>query len=246
MGPLAEAWRAFRVDAACAPLGLKVELSGQISRPVDWQALLPVIRNESDGALTLEGDCFDARIEADRRKGWVRGRLERFPIEAVVRVLLGESLLRRGGLLVHGAALAHHGRAALFTGASGAGKSTLARCGVEGGLTLLSDELVAVLPDATGYAAHGTPWNIGAAKQASLGQIGTLLHAERAELTPVAPSAVLRVLLANVLEPSASLEVRSTLFKIASQVLAVVPSVQLAFAPHPNVSSVLARALAAG
>ncbi len=226
-------------------LALKVELRGQVIRPAAWLPLLPATRLEPDGGLRLDGDCFEARISADRREGWVRGPLERFPIEAVVRVLLGDSLLRRGGLLVHGVALADQGRAALFTGASGAGKSTLGWWGRAGGLQLLSDELVGVLPEQTGFSVWATPWNASTAGRASLKQIGILAHAPFAQLSPIAPSEVLRVLLPNVLEPAASPQVRSSLFQIASRLLAVVPAVRLAFAPNVGVASVLSQALAA-
>lgn len=242
---ISQSWRAFARPDAAPALMLEVELTPPVARPADWQPLLPAIRSEPDGALLLEGDGFQSRIAADRRSGWVRGPPEPFPVEAVVRVLLGEWLLRRGGLLVHAVALAHHRRAALFTGFSGAGKSTLGCWGSAGGLTLLSDELVAVLPEGEGFAAHGTPWNTGQPGQASLKQLGLLAHAKTPELSPLPASEVLRVLLSNVLEPADSVPVRSALFQIASRLLTVVPAVRLAFAPEPGVARVIAQALAA-
>lgn len=206
--------------------------------------MLPNVRAQPDGALTFEGEGFEGGVGADRREGWVRGALERFPVEAVIRVLLADSLVRRSGLLVHGVALASQGRAALFTGPSGAGKSTLGRWGSEGGLRLLSDELVALVPEAGGYTVHGTPWNLGCAEHAALGQIGVLTHSRTTELSPIAPSEVLRVLLSNVVEPAASAQARSAVFRIASQVLAKVPSVRLAFAPDLSSARVLGLALA--
>ena len=232
MASLLEAdWKGFAVCVEPAPTRLTLEWTAPLTRPSDWQPILPAILQQADGSVILEGDGFRAQISADRRQGTVRQPPERFPIEAVVRVLLADSLLRRGGLLIHGVALAHHGQAALFTGFSGAGKSTLAQWGVQGGLSLLADELVAVLPDGDRFVVHGTPWNQGRPECATLAQIGILSHASQARLSPVEPAAVLRVLLSNLLEPAETVDVRARLFRIASRLLSQVPTRRLAFAP---------------
>ena len=236
-------WRRF-ASPPLAPLRLSVALSGSVDRPAGWQALLPTVHAEPDGSLRFEGDQFEGGVGADRREGWVRGPLERLPVEAVIRVLLADSLLRRSGLLVHGVALASQGRAALFTGPSGAGKSTLGQWGREGGLRLISDELVALVPEGGGYTVHGTPWNVGCAEHAALVQIGVLSHARTTDLSPIAPSEVLRVMLSNVVEPAASAQARSAVFRVASQVLAKVPSARLAFVPDLSAARVLGLALA--
>lgn len=223
---------------------MSIEPAAPVARTVGWAPLLPALHGQADGALKLEGDGFEAWVSADRRSGWVRQAPELFPLGAVVRVLLGESLLARGGLLVHGVALAHEGRGALFTGHSGAGKSTLGRWGSAGGLRLLADELVAVLPDGEGFRVHGTPWNAGGPGDAALGMIGLLVHAGSAQLTPIEPSLVLRELLSNVLEPAASAVARAQLFRIASRLLAAVPAKHLAFAPNLEVAHALTAALA--
>lgn len=191
------------------------------------------------------GDGFRALLSADRRTGLVEQPTERFPVEAVVRVLLAEWLLARGGMLLHGVALAHQGRAAVFTGFSGAGKSTLGAWGARGGLTLLADELVALVPDGEGFAAHGTPWNQGTNARASLAMLGVLAHAREARLRPVEPSTVLRVMLSNVLEPADSPAVRARLFQLAGRVLAGVPARELEFAPNPEAAEAVREALAA-
>lgn len=239
---LEEAWRAFGVAAGSGEVELTLELTAPVSRPPSWQPLLPTVLHRPDGSLRLEGDGFVAEISADRRKGWVRQPPERFPTEAVLRVLLAESLLRRGGMLIHGVALAHEGRAAVFTGFSGAGKSTLGHWGTQGGLSLLSDELVAVVPDGEGFTVHGTPWNAGGPGRAALAMIGILTHAAEATLSPIEPSAVLRVLLSNVLEPGP--EARGPLFHLASGLLDKVPTRRLAFAKDAQVARVLRDVLA--
>ena len=158
-------------------------------------------------------------------------------------MLLADSLLRRGGLLVHGVALATESKAALFTGHSGAGKSTLGVWGSRGGLSLLSDELVAIVPEGGGFTVHGTPWNTGTGGSATLAMLGVLAHGPDARLRPVEPSTVLRVLLSNVVEPGETPQVRASLFRIASQVLAAVPAREFSFAPDASVAEALRGAL---
>jgi hypothetical protein len=205
--------------------------------------LLPRVRARADGGLALEGEGFRAELSADRREARLEGPIDPFPVTAVVRVLLAEALLLRGGLLVHGCAVAHQGKAALFTGDSGAGKSTLGKWASQGGLTRLADELVAVLPDGDGFRVHGTPWNVGTNASARLTHIGVLAHTPGAQLRPVPASTVLRVLLSNVLEPGDTNEVRAMLFQIASKILSVVPTYELGFARNLEVANVLRDAL---
>jgi hypothetical protein len=243
--PMRADWRHFARPVTDASIRIELTLSAAVTRPEGWLPMLPDIQQRPDGSLALEGDGFRAEISADRTRATVHQPPERFPLEALIRVLVADSVLQRGGLLVHGAALAHDGRAALFTGFSGAGKSTLSAWGSRGGLTLLADELVAVLPEGDGFSACGTPWNRGGAGRATLECIGVLAHAAEARLTPVEPSTVLRVLLSNVLEPGNSGDVRARVFRVASRLLNAVPTRELAFAPNLEVAAVLKKALAA-
>ena len=81
-------------------------------------------------------------------------------------------------MLVHASCVSWNGRAALITGVSGAGKSTLARWATRAGGTLLSDEVVGLLPD--GRVA-GTPFSSdadlhGTPTIAQLAVVATLKH----------------------------------------------------------------------
>jgi len=73
---------------------------------------------------------------------------DRFPgiFENFCRVLVAYRLHELGGAVVHGAAVVDGGEALLFAGPSGAGKSTVARMALERGMTVLSDDLNALLP----------------------------------------------------------------------------------------------------
>jgi hypothetical protein len=73
-------------------------------------------------------------------------------VENVLRVAVAHRLAEEGGALLHAAAVAGAGGAAAFLGRSGAGKTTLARLCLEEGLTVLGDDLVAVV------WRDGAPW----------------------------------------------------------------------------------------
>jgi hypothetical protein len=173
-----------------------------------------------------------------------RGPLERFPIEATLRVLLGDAIVSRGGVLLHGVAVAWQGQAALFTGDSGAGKSTLGQLCLQSGLTLISDELVGILPTETGYRVEGTPWNVGSAGSAELRLMGVLRHAPHAALNPTETGALARMLFRNMLVPNPSPAGRAEVFRIASRVVSKVSrTAELSFALNPSVGEVLRAAL---
>lgn len=75
----------------------------------------------------------------------------RFPgiFENFCRVLVAYRLHELGGAVIHGAAVVDNGEALLFAGPSGAGKSTVSRMALERGLTVLSDDLNALMPGGT-------------------------------------------------------------------------------------------------
>lgn len=238
--PLLADWAPFAHPGPPATtLALKLGPAG----PAAAQTALPLAEPRADGGLSLRGEGFEAQLAADRATGELTQSGDRGPTEAVVRMLLAEWLARRGGVLVHGVAVASNGKAAVFTGPSGAGKSTLGACAAAGALTVLADELVALVPFGEGFAAHGTPWNVGAPGSAALARLGLLAHAPAPALAPVAPTEVLRVLLSNVLEPSDSPAARAHSFRCAQRLLASAPASTLSFAPDASVAAVLTEAL---
>lgn len=201
---------------------------------------MPDLSAGPGGSIQLASASFQAEIDARRRSARVRGADERFGVETIVKCLLAARLAKAGGLLVHGVALSHGGRAALFTGPSGAGKSTLGRFGVEGGLALLSDELVAVQPEeGGGFRAEGTPWNAGAPGRAALAMVGTLGWASPPRLEPQPPAEVMRVLMGNVLVPEPGPAGRSAAFQGAARLVNGVRTGRLWFAQDAGVGAVL-------
>jgi hypothetical protein len=238
-------WRPFLAPDRSPRAWISVEPSGPpVTEPV-VQLPVPALVMAGDGGWTLSAEGFEATGTA-QGKVQVRGPNGLFPVDVVARVLLAQDLAERGGVLVHAVALAHRGRAALFSGDSGAGKSTLGHCASQGGLARLADELVAVAPDADGggYLAVGTPWNVGHPVSAKLSWMGLLAHAPGDWLEPVAASEVLRVLLSNLLVADPSPEGRARVLRNATALLRTVKTTRLHFRPTPEVAGVLRDALA--
>lgn len=214
-------------------------------RPAPAVRQMPQVHREADGTLTLEGEDYSARLSADGLRATVTGQGS-FPVEMVLKVLLAAELARRGGLLVHGVALAHEGRAALFTGHSGAGKSTLGALWTAAGGDLLSDELVAVWPEpGVGWRAAGTPWNVGLPREAALAAVGTLAWDTGSRWEVQAAGAVGRLLMLNALLPEASAAGRSGLLSASGRLLSEVEPVRLVFARDASAAQVVRAALGA-
>jgi hypothetical protein len=93
-------------------------------------------------------------------------------VENVLRPMLAVLLLRRGGLLVHSAAV----DGLLFAGQSGAGKSTIARLGSSAGLPVLSDDLNALIPGDGGFLLQPLPFT-GDLEEHELSDAPALLRA---------------------------------------------------------------------
>lgn len=66
-------------------------------------------------------------------------------LENILRVLVAYRLLAQGGLLLHSAGTVRDGAAYIFFGHSGAGKSTISRLNLSAGLTVLSDDMNALV-----------------------------------------------------------------------------------------------------
>ncbi len=237
---LVRACSAFRT-AGPARAHIRV-LRPAVSRPAPAVRSLPEIRPVPGGGLRVEGEDYVADIAPEGRSATVTGE-GRFPVDTVLKVMLAGELARRGGLLVHGVAVEHLGRAALWTGPSGAGKSTLAGLWARSSGTVLTDELVAVWPEAGGWRAAGTPWNVGVPREASLRAVGLLGWDSASRWEPVGAGEVARVLLLNALLPEASAAGRRHLMATASRLLAEVETARLVFARDASAANVLRAGL---
>ncbi|HEX3128354.1 MAG TPA: hypothetical protein VH394_13575, partial [Thermoanaerobaculia bacterium] len=85
---------------------------------------------------------------------------DRFPgiFENFCRILVAYRLHELGGAIIHGAGLIIDGEGFLFAGRSGAGKSTVSRMAQERGITVLSDDLNALLPQEDTVLLAGLPF----------------------------------------------------------------------------------------
>ncbi|MGQ9476799.1 MAG: hypothetical protein ACUVRX_07365 [Actinomycetota bacterium] len=77
-------------------------------------------------------------------------------VHSFLRALLQFLLLETGGTMLHAAGLDLGGKGFAFVGHTRSGKTTLAR--KFPGSLVLGDDLVAVVPSASGYLLFGTPW----------------------------------------------------------------------------------------
>jgi hypothetical protein len=248
-GLLRRLFSRFLVPAEEGGAAARLEVvTPEVARPAPATRELPRVLRAPEGSLQLEGEDYSATLAADGLHATVVGQ-GRFPVETVLKVMLAGALARRGGLLVHGVAVAHEGRAALFVGHSGAGKSTLGALWTEAGGELLSDELVAVWPElGTGLPAWrvaGTPWNTGVPGEARLKAVGTLAWDTGSRWESQPAGEVGRMLLLNALLPEATAAGRGGLLASAGRLLSEVAPVRLVFARNESAAAVVRGALEA-
>ncbi len=184
--------------ATGAPIAVQVQLrAGRPFLPWDARTPLPLVTRRIGPRLV-----FVAPQEA----GWLdpathQARLILRPsgsVENFLRVVTAWSALAQGGLLLHACGIVRSERAFVFFGASGVGKSTVA--GLSRAWTVLSDDLVLVERNATGYVAGGVPfrgsaWDAPRANtQAPLAGLYALRQAPIHALCPLAqPEATARL-----------------------------------------------------
>ncbi|XXF81371.1 hypothetical protein P2318_16900 [Myxococcaceae bacterium GXIMD 01537] len=237
--------RAFAAFRCEAPPTARVDVRPSVvPRPAPAVRHHPEAHLDEDGGVRLEDVDYEARVSEDGLRASVTGSGS-FPVETVLKVMLAGELARRGGLLVHGVAVEHAGRAALLVGHSGAGKSTLGGLWRASGGTVLADELVAVWPGADGWRAAGTPWNTGLPREAPLRAVGTLAWDAQARWEPQPAGEVARVLLLNALLPVSSAEGRAGLMAFAARLLSEVETARLVFPRDTSVALVLRERLEA-
>jgi hypothetical protein len=241
-GSLERTFAPFRTEAA--PVARVDVVPPATPQPAPAVRQLPEPRPGPGGEVLLEDVDYSARVSSEARRATVTGSGS-FPVETVLKVMLAAELARRGGLLVHGVAVEHLGRAALWVAPSGAGKSTLGALWTASGGAVLADELVAVWPEGDGWRAAGTPWNTGRPREAVLRAVGTLGWGEGSRWEARTAGEVARVLLLNALLPEASVEGRGRLMASASRLLASVDTARLVFARDGSAAEVLRAALEA-
>ncbi len=78
--------------------------------------------------------------------------------ENIFRIIVAYRLLALGGMVLHSAGLAQNNMAWLFIGRSGAGKSTISKLGESADLTILSDDMNAIVLQDDHYLTEQLPF----------------------------------------------------------------------------------------
>ena len=186
----------------------------------------------------VRGD-FEAEWDPGLRRGWARHSANPYSIDSVLRILHSLLLARQGGFLVHAASGVRKGRAYLFSGLSGAGKTTIARLAPPE-VTLLTDEISYVRPQAEGYWAFGTPFagelaQAGANVSAPIAALFLLAQGAPTRLEPVGAAEATQALLRNILFFASDSELVRLVFESACEFVRRVPVYRLVFVPEPQV-----------
>ena len=171
-------------------------------------------------------------------------------LEACVRIALSIALPRRGGVILHGSAVAYAGGALAFTGISGAGKSTISAL-LDGqadprgaGFVKIVDELcvLAIDPGRDEVVVHTAPFlgiaGLPLGRQVPLRAIHFLRQALTDSRAPVPERLALGRLLGNVLAYVADAATAQRVLDVAAEIVARVPCFELAFAKSPAVARV--------
>ena len=200
----------------------------------------PPARAEGDlEHVHLAGADFEAELDFARGRGRAAIPDSLAHADLVVRTALGLALLRRGGTLLHAAAVLRDGFAIAFAGPSGAGKSTVATVCREIGLPVLADEMVAFRRIGAGARFFGTPYWRGAPDSGPAGALLFLQQALRRRATHVPPSEAVPLLLAAGGAPIDLPAVHEAFFAAAGEVLRRTPAYRLEFTPDPGFWDVL-------
>lgn len=188
---------------------------------------------EEGGRWRIPGSEALGWLDPEARRGEASGTAV---LDTLLRAAVGTTILDRGGLLIHGAALAVDGRAHLCPARSGSGKSTLsARAGHP-----LSDELSILAKTHEGWVAHATPWWTTRGGRAPLARVYELAwHGEAVVPLPGTP---LRHLASNAVLILDTPEYRARALAAAAGVAGAVPFARLVFRPDTDVDALLRAA----
>ena len=151
-----------------------------------------------------------------------------------------------GGVFLHACGAVLDGRALVFAGHSGDGKTTLARILEGEGLSILSDERIALRRDEEGYRAYGTPWPGAGEKVSSaahpLGALFVLRKAVEHRIVEAPRHALAGEIVARSIVPYYLPEVADDVLATLARLLSEIPLYELHFARAPGVASILAEA----
>jgi len=196
------------------------------------------VRRDGDEWLIERGD-FHARWDPRSGRGSVRQNANPYSLDSVLRILHSLILAERGGFLLHAASAICDGRACLFSGVSGAGKTTMTRLAPPD-VTLLTDEISYLRPNAEGYSAFGTPFagELARAGENCTAPVSALFFLEKGPenwVHELSSAEAVRRLMRNILFFAEDRGLVETLLATACEFVARVPIRRLTFYPDARV-----------
>lgn len=225
-------------------IGFLSSSSPEFELEFDLTSTVPVsdddvrVRRDGDEWLIERGD-FHARWDPRSGRGSVRQNANPYSLDSVLRILHSLILAQRGGLLLHAASAICDGRACLFSGVSGAGKTTMTRLAPPD-VTLLTDEISYLRPNAEGYSAFGTPFagELARAGENCTAPVSALFFLEKGPencVHELSSTEAVRRLMRNILFFAEDRGLVEKLLATACEFVARVPIRRLTFYPDARV-----------
>jgi hypothetical protein len=176
---------------------------------------------------------------APRYPGWELP----YPLD---QLLIVPVLAKRGVVLLHASGAVLPNGASVFAGHSGDGKTTISGILSKEGVSLLSDERVAIERTPAGFVAHGTPWpGEGEIVSNASAPLRTLFVLEKSESHSIAderlPSLVPE-LIARAIVPYYLPEIASRILELFADLSTRVPVRKLRFARRGGLKALLQAA----
>jgi hypothetical protein len=225
-------------------IGFLSSSSPEFELEFDLTSAVPVsdddvrVRRDGDEWLIERGD-FHARWDPRSGRGSVRQNSNPYSLDSVLRILHSLILAQRGGFLLHAASAICDGRACLFSGVSGAGKTTMTRLAPPD-ITLLTDEISYLRPNAEGYSAFGTPFagELARAGENCTAPVSALFFLEKGPencVHELSSAEAVRRLMRNILFFAEDRGLVEKLLATACEFVARVPIRRLTFYPDARV-----------
>jgi hypothetical protein len=196
------------------------------------------VHRDGEDWIMQRGD-FHARWNPTTGRGTVSQNANPYSLDSVLRILHSLILAQRGGFLLHAASAICDGRAFLFSGVSGAGKTTMTRL-APSDITLLTDEISYIRPNANSYAAFGTPFagELARAGENCTAPIAALFFLEQGpenRIDHLSSAEAVRRLLRNILFFAEDRALVEQLLSTACDFVSRVPIRRLTFYPDGRV-----------
>lgn len=202
-------------------------------------------------AIAIAGLGFVARVDRTPLRATLASSADpsELPgvVENVLRIVIAYALVERGGALVHGAGVVHGDGARVCFGVSGAGKTTLSRLAHAAGRRILSDDMVALVPEAGRVRARAIPFagdfrESRRPESADLKGVFRLRQAPQHALRELHRAEALAALLVCTPYVNRDPWVADRLLANLEGLLRLAPARELAFAPEAGVVDVLEAA----